>query len=417
VLRSGGSDALARWYHHLGQLARRGVLVFSVCAGGERLATLVPLAPAFALPVARANADRACVLSRFAYLRRAGAEMVLESPLTAAHVVLHDGRAAALVHALARPGTAAEVVTRVSGLPAEVGTQLLALLRGAGMLSEVDDRGTAAEDVNAALISWEFPDLLFHVRSREGRCDSPLGGVYPLAGVVNPPPALKPVTASEQVELYRPDLERLQREDPPLAQVQERRRSVREYGEQPMSARQLGEFLYRVARVRDRREVEVDTPQGGVRLEITSRPYPSGGALYELELYPVVRRCTNLSPGLYHYDPLHHRLGRVCEPTAEVEQLWSDAARATGVEPESIQVLLILTARFQRLAWKYAGLAYALILKHVGVVYQTMYLAATAMGLAPCAVGGGNADLFVRALGSDYYAETSVGEFLLGSRG
>jgi hypothetical protein len=45
-----------------------------------------------------------------------------------------------------------------------------------------------------------------------------------------------------------------------------------------------------------------------------------------------------------------------------------------------------------------------------------MYLAATAMGLGPCAVGCGDADLFARAAGTDYWAETSVGEFLLGSQ-
>ena len=62
-----------------------------------------------------------------------------------------------------------------------------------------------------------------------------------------------------------------------------------------------------------------------------------------------------------------------------------------------------------------SSIAYALILKHVGVVYQTMYLAATAMGLAPCALGCGDSDAFARAAGTDYYDETSVGEFLLGS--
>ena len=72
--------------------------------------------------------------------------------------------------------------------------------------------------------------------------------------------------------------------------------------------------------------------------------------------------------------------------------------------------------RRPRIAWKYASLAYALTLKHVGVLYQTMYLAATAMGLAPCALGAGDSDLFARAAGVDYYAETSVGEFLLGSK-
>ena len=84
---------------------------------------------------------------------------------------------------------------------------------------------------------------------------------------------------------------------------------------------------------------------------------------------------------------------------------------------EGLQVLLVVAARFQRLAWKYASIAYALTLEHVGVLYQTMYLAATAMGLAPCALGAGNSDLFARAAGTDWCAETSVGEFLLGSKG
>ena len=93
-----------------------------------------------------------------------------------------------------------------------------------------------------------------------------------------------------------------------------------------------------------------------------------------------------------------------------------DASCGTVSAGERLQVLLIFTARLPRIAWKYASIAYALTLKHVGVLYQTMYLVATAMNLAPCAVGNGNADLFARAAGTDYYAETSVGEFLLGSK-
>ena len=81
-----------------------------------------------------------------------------------------------------------------------------------------------------------------------------------------------------------------------------------------------------------------------------------------------------------------------------------------------VQVVLGITARFQRVSWKYERIAYALILKHVGVLYQTLYLVAAAMGLAPCAVGGGQAELLSRAIGSDYLAESPVGEFLLGSR-
>jgi SagB-type dehydrogenase family enzyme len=161
--------------------------------------------------------------------------------------------------------------------------------------------------------------------------------------------------------------------------------------------------------------MEVETPAGPVPMDFALRPYPAGGALYELEVYAVVEACRGLSPGLYHYDGLGHQLVRRAGRTAEVNRLLSEAARSAGIEATRPQVLLVLAARLPRVAWKYSCLAYSLVLKDVGVVFQTMYLAATAMGLAPCAIGLGDSDLFAQAAGVDYYAETSVGEFLLGS--
>ena len=152
-------------------------------------------------------------------------------------------------------------------------------------------------------------------------------------------------------------------------------------------------------------------------MDFAARPYPGGGALYELEVYAVVHACAGLAPGLYHYEPCGHRLEVLAAPSAEVAALLADASQATGIPAERLQVLLVLAARFPRVMWKYSSMAYAAILKHVGVLYQTMYLVATAMGLAPCGVGAGDSDCFARAAGLDYYAETSVGEFLLGSRG
>jgi SagB-type dehydrogenase family enzyme len=66
--------------------------------------------------------------------------------------------------------------------------------------------------------------------------------------------------------------------------------------------------------------------------------------------------------------------------------------------------------------WKYQSMVYAVILKNVGALYQTLYLAATAMGLAPTALGGGDSDRFARATGRDYWGESLVGEFLVGAR-
>jgi oxazoline/thiazoline dehydrogenase len=99
--------------------------------------------------------------------------------------------------------------------------------------------------------------------------------------------------------------------------------------------------------------------------------------------------------------------------TESVQALIQNAGSSMGTDKP--QLLIIITARFQRLAWKYESISYALMLKHVGALYQTMYLVATAMNLAPCGIGLGDSDLFATAAGCDYYAQTSVGEFALGS--
>jgi SagB-type dehydrogenase family enzyme len=117
---------------------------------------------------------------------------------------------------------------------------------------------------------------------------------------------------------------------------------------------------------------------------------------------------------LYHYDPERHELEALPSPDGAVGRLL----RTTSVPMDDgavPQMLLVLTARFRRLSWKYEGNAYALLLQEVGVVYQTMYLVATAMGLAPCAVGGGDAARFARIIGTDPLEEASVGAFVLGS--
>jgi SagB-type dehydrogenase family enzyme len=415
VQESCAPGGAAHFFHYLRCLAARGLLVVSANAGDQRLASLVPAASKFQLP-RQAVSDRPYILSRFAYLHREEGYLVIESPLSAAFLILHDHRAAALTCAFTASGTLADVGRRIGDLSTQEVASLVALLVNASVLAEVDDSGTSAEDHRPSLQLWEFHDLLFHSRSRVGRHNRPLGNTYPAGGKVEPPPALKSIAALETCDLYRPDLDRLQEHDPPLARVMERRRSIREYAPEPITAQQLGEFLYRVARVTETREDELVTPYGPVRMEVSLRPYPTAGALSELEVYVVVQDCNGLKPGLYHYDPLDHRLAAVTRWTDDTQQLMYGAGYAMGVTAEHLQVLLVLTARFQRLSWKYSSLAYSLILKDVGVVFQNMYLAATAMELAPCALGAGDSDVFARAVGSDYYAETSVGEFLLGSK-
>jgi SagB-type dehydrogenase family enzyme len=221
--------------------------------------------------------------------------------------------------------------------------------------------------------------------------------------------------STHRLPLFRPDVEQLQREDMPFAQVMERRKSVRKHGRQPIADKQLGEFLYRFARVTELYEMALTEKGHTEKWSMTKRPYPSGGGRYSLELYVTVDRCENIPSAFYHYYPLEHALYKVSERTELVERLLALGRPNPYEWQENPQVLITIAARFQRLFWKYKGFAYAVLLKESGILTQSMYLVATAMGLAPCEVGIGDAELFARIAGTDYYAETCIGEFTLGS--
>ncbi len=201
----------------------------------------------------------------------------------------------------------------------------------------------------------------FTARSRGGRHDHPAGGTYRFAGRSEPPPLLKKIEKNNSLPLYKPDLKQLEREDPPFARVQEERCSIREYSDKPISERQLGEFLYRVARIDDYVKLPIQSPNGSLDLEFAMRPYPAAGGVYEQELYVVINRCENLESGFHYYDPAKHRLVRISDITSSVETLLGDASRATTIPVDRMQIMFIIAARFQRVAWKYSTIAYASI--------------------------------------------------------
>ncbi|MFD6888626.1 SagB family peptide dehydrogenase [Streptomyces sp. NPDC059957] len=393
-----------------GHLLLHTVLSSGPAAGRRELLRLEPVARDAHLEPAAPAPGAVLRLSRFAFCRSRAGVLVLESPLVKFRAVLTDPGTRELVAALGAP-TSAEVLGEGSALAAEEVRDLLAHLAGAGLAEAADASGAFPSDTDPTLRQWDFHDLLFHSRVRSGRYDDVFGAVYPYRGEIDPQPAVKPVPEGRVTPLHRPDRAEIARRDPSLTEAIETRRSIRGYGDGEMTAEQLGEFLYRVQRVR----AHYTPGPGGDRDEVISRPYPSGGQGYELELYVTVRRCAGLAPGSYYYDPVAHTLVLVNAAEADRESLFLVASRATGMEARP-DVLITMTARFQRMSWKYRGIAYATTLRHTGVLYQTMYLVATAMGLAPCGLGNGDADMSARVLGLDYLRESSVGDFLLGSR-
>jgi SagB-type dehydrogenase family enzyme len=78
------------------------------------------------------------------------------------------------------------------------------------------------------------------------------------------------------------------------------------------------------------------------------------------------------------------------------------------------EILVLLTSKLSRLSSKYKSFAYSLSLKHTGIIFQTLYLTAFAMGIAACAIDGGDSDLFENISKIDYYEEALIGEFIIG---
>ncbi|GIK38494.1 MAG: dehydrogenase [Chloroflexota bacterium] len=399
-----GSVGLPKILYYLQRFTQSGLICHTVISNGIKLATIVPTSPTYQFRLVEPVLDRPYSLSRFAYLHQNGGQFVLESPLAQAKIVLHSWQATAMLHGLATSRTLIELGKDFQDITDASVSLFMSLLLGCDMVRE------DGKEEPETLAQWDFHDLLFHSRSRLGRHAGPYGATYRFRNKIQPLPVVKPLTSGETISLYKPDLDTLKKDDPSFTWVLEERQSLRNHNsDRPITVEQLGEFLYRTARIRTLHQAE----QG--LYEYSSRPYPNGGACYELELYVAARACTGLGQGLYHYDPREHQLCRLADRADAVDVLLQEASYAAAAQSKP-QVLIILAARFQRVTWKYEAMAYALILKNVGVLYQTMYLVATAMGLAACALGGGNSDSFAAAAGTDYYAETSVGEFTLGTK-
>jgi SagB-type dehydrogenase family enzyme len=213
--------------------------------------------------------------------------------------------------------------------------------------------------------------------------------------------------AAESIALPRPEVGAIAARSDRLAAIMDRRRSERSYGEEAIGLEALSEFLFRVARI-------TQVFEGGGQ-ELMSRPFPSGGSIYEIEFYLAVGACRGLGAGVYYYRGLEHALEPLPNTADGARRLLADSAQAMGAE-EPPQILVVLACRLPRFAWKYQSMAYRLILMNAGVVMQTMYLVATDMGIAGCANGSGNSPLFAEITGLDPLDETSIGEFAIGSR-
>lgn len=167
-------------------------------------------------------------------------------------------------------------------------------------------------------------------------------------------------------------------------QAVSRRRSVRQFTDDPLSLVELSRMLWAGAAITR------------VAANQLYRAAPSAGALYPIETYVAANRVSDLPAGLYHYRVAGVNESGYIDPGGghALEQLrlggigreLAQAALAQGLVARAAAVF-VWTALFPRSRWKYRERAFRYVYLDAGHIAAQISLAAVAMGLGTCQIG------------------------------
>jgi len=173
----------------------------------------------------------------------------------------------------------------------------------------------------------------------------------------------------------------------------EKRRSRRDFVQNHISLKELSCLLHYACGI---------TKKPGFR---SLRAAPSAGALYPIEIYPVIHQVKDIKPGIYHYSIEDHSLELLKEGD------YRKPISQYCLEQEFVGkcgVAFIITAIFERTKWKYHHRAYRFILIEAGHISENIYLSATSLGLGACAVGAFFDDQINKELNIDGIKEAAI---------
>jgi len=163
-----------------------------------------------------------------------------------------------------------------------------------------------------------------------------------------------------------------------LADVLARRRSRSEFAGKPLTLKSLALLLRAAYGV-----------TGSARLksgfEQSFRASPSAGALFPLDIYPIVFDAADFKAGVYHYDPLRDVLEAL---GTEIDREALATALPMRGLADHCAAAFVVSAMFWRSRFKYGQRGYRFALLEAGHVVQNLLLAAEALRLAAVPVGG-----------------------------
>lgn len=183
------------------------------------------------------------------------------------------------------------------------------------------------------------------------------------------------------------DLPNINKPSGQLRKLIKKRSSFRDFSNKPINKAALADILYYCSGVTRPNPPENDNP---------FRAYPSAGAKYPLEVYPLILSGKGIDNGLYHYNPIANNLTILLQKIEkkEIDQIWIKK------QPwfKKAAVLLIITATFHRTTDKYKERGVVFPYIEAGHLAQNVYLLANSLGIGCCAIGGLNESQIIKLL-------------------
>ncbi len=135
------------------------------------------------------------------------------------------------------------------------------------------------------------------------------------------------------------------------------------------------------------------------------RSAPSAGGLYPAEVYIVSRGNSLLPAGLYNYQVRTHSLWRFWD-----DHPWQALQAACFWHPalETTQMALVVSAIFQRSAWRYQDRAYRRVFLDSGHLLGNLEVAGTLCDYRPHLIGGFADELVNKLLYLDGETESAI---------
>jgi SagB-type dehydrogenase family enzyme len=154
------------------------------------------------------------------------------------------------------------------------------------------------------------------------------------------------------------------------------------HGSRFVSIEELSDFLFLTMGIL-RRKLAVNWSLNGRRIAAHlsttySRGTASGGGLYPVVIYFLLRDRIGLQPGVYQYDDAHHALARVRLGSFEPFM----AAAINFPDADSSELLVVLTLRFWKSAFKYHNFSFQVATQDLGACIGSMEQVAHALGLS-----------------------------------